>query len=207
MHSFLLGACPRHMHAGLDHLQHFFPSPPSPAGLLSSKGEATHPSLARAGSLSSVCGSAGLGAASWSAKPLPLGTALLAGPLPGVSKTVSPSHGALCHQRASLGPAHKWSAAHQLPQGSQSLLSPGPLAILTTGEDSLCLNCTLDPLHATHSPPSSQLPGRGNVSQDKGRLPLLSEIPVSPRYTALVSLSHSYPRFLVLLTDLGTKGP
>lgn len=65
------------------------------------------------------------------------------------------------------------------PQGSQPLLSPAPLAILTTGEDSLCLNCTLCPLHATHSPPSSQLSGRGNVSQDKGRLPLLSEIPQS----------------------------
>lgn len=126
MHSFLLGARPRHMHAGLDHLQHFFPSPPSPAGLLSSKGEATHPSLARAGSLSSVCGSAGLGAASWSAKPLPLGTALLAGPLPGVSKTVSLSRGALCHQRASLGPAHKWSAAHQLPGQGATHRVPSP---------------------------------------------------------------------------------
>lgn len=100
-----MGACPCHTHRPQPPVTLL--SPTLPAG-----GEATHLSLARAGVLSWVCGSAGQGAAAWSTKPLPLGTAPPAGPLSGISKTVPPSSGALRHQRASRGPAHRRSTAN-----------------------------------------------------------------------------------------------
>lgn len=101
---------------------------PSPAELFSSRGEVTHLSLARARGLSWVCGSAGPGAAAWCTKPLLLGTAPLAAPLPGVSKTVPPSGGVLCRQRASLGPAHRQSAAHKIPGQRETQRVPNPLS-------------------------------------------------------------------------------
>lgn len=109
------GACPTHRQTGLTPatlLSFPFPSLPQCRASLSSRGTATHPSLAKAGGLFLVCGSAGLGAAGWSAEALPPETALLAGPPPGILRTTPLSRGPVRHQGLPPDPAYRWRSAH-----------------------------------------------------------------------------------------------
>lgn len=138
---------------------------------VTSEAHTAHPSLAGGQGFSLVCGSAGLGAADWSPEALPPGTTPLAGPLPGISKTVLPSGGALHCQRVPLAPAHR-----KLPTSSQvrgrPTGSPIPcwahLAILTTKVAlSLCpwpSTCHIQPYLQQHS-------RRRNVGWEEVRLP------------------------------------
>lgn len=169
------------MHGGLASCDNLFPLPPSPAGLLSSRGMVTHPSLARAGGLSLVCGSVAPGAVGWSIQTLPPETPLLTRPPFGVSSTVLLSRGAVHHQGALPGPACRRRSAQQLPEvwekthkvpNYSCLRHPWPCSVpRIPGSAQLCLTTThlwLPPrlhlpyprppaLHMPPSPPSRQL--------------------------------------------------
>lgn len=184
---------------------------------VTSEAHTAHPSLARGQGFSLVCGSAGLGAADWSPETLPPGTTPLAGPLPGISKTVLPSGGALHCQRVPLAPAHRQKAANQLSGHGETHRVPNPL-LGTPGHPHHQGGLVTVPL-ALHMPHTALPPatlkekecglGRGQApSLDTWRTGLLlSEAPVSFCHTTLMSLSHSYPCFLVLPTNPGPEGP
>lgn len=174
---------------------------------------ATHPSLATIQGFFLVCSLAGLGAAGWSPKLLSPGTAPLAGPLPDVSNTVAPSGGALHGQRVPPGPAYRRRAPTSSQVRGRPTRSPTPCrAPRPPSSPRWPRHCALGPPHATHSPASSN--NRGECELGRGQVPsldtrrpalLLNETPVSPCHTASVSLSHSYPCFLVLSTNPGPE--
>lgn len=155
-----------------------FPLLPPLQGFSFLEGAATRLSLTRAGGLSLVCGSAGLRAAHWSAKPLQPRTAPLAEPPPGMSRTVPLSHGAVRHQGAPLDPACRRRSAHQLPEGQEETYSlPSPSVSGTSWPPSCsralpgCASHWAASLCLTAPAARHQLPGRRDVSREEVRLP------------------------------------
>lgn len=192
------GACPPR-HTGLTLCHTPAPSPPRCRAFLSSRGAATHPSLARAGGLFLVCGSAGLRAAGRSAEPLPQATATLAGPLPGISRTTPLPCGAMHRQGTPLDPAGRQRSAHQFPTPLVSvtlaILSPGsasPLGGLVVS-DGLCgpphASLQAAPREEAHDPGRAQAPGPRPCG-------------LSPSHWVRVTATLTLP-FLVLQKDWG----
>lgn len=202
---------------------------PFPAGLPSSRGMATHPSLARAGGSSLVCGSVGLGAAGWSIQTLPPETAPLAQPPLGVSSTVLLSRGAVHHQGALPGPACRWRSAQQFPEVWEKthkvpnhfcLRHPWPCSLpRLPGSPQLCLTTTTPagylPRSAPTGLPIAQSPpsrlfwekecelGIGQAPNlDKRRLALPLRLHCLP-----ITLHSLTPPSLVFPTDPGPERP